>query len=336
MKKILFLFVLTTKLGFTQNYVADFNGSTGYIDMDTSLATGVRSVCLWFKPNITINSSTALTNTLMGRDDDANVNEVVFQIIGADQGGSLVGNLVFSLRNSLSSIKYVQSTSTTWLSTDWHYACGTIDATVGMKLYVDGVLEDSEPTCTSAWPAATTILSFGRWGDENIRYLNGRMEEVALWNRALSASEVSAKMCVPLNTSTETGLVAYYKMNEGSGSVINNQLPGFTGTVNGSTWVIDSTCVDLISVNEIKQNLNSVTLFPNPSAESIQFVLPENERGTFSLVLKDIAGKSMLQKSITVYNGNPITTNIQPLVTGTYFLTISNNNITYIGKFVKE
>lgn len=336
MKKLILAFTLLSQTAFTQNYVGDFNGSTDYIDMGTSLATGVRSVCFWFKPNVTITPSTTMTSSFLVRDDNSNVDEVTYQIIGTDQGGGLEGRMLFAFRDNLSTAYYVQSLATTWLSTDWHYTCGTIDATAGMKLYVDANLEDINASYTAAWPATTDMLSMGRWGDENIRYYNGRIEEMSLWDRALSASEVSAKMCTPLNIATETGLIAYYKMNEGSGSVINNQLGGFTGICYGSGWVVDSTCVDFISVNEIENEANIISVYPNPTLETFSFQLPANERGNFSLVITDLAGKTIMQKNVVAFNGNAIITDVHGLASGTYLVKVYDQNLSFTGKFIKE
>lgn len=336
MKKLILAFILITNYSFAQNFVSNFNGTTSNIDLGPSIGTGVRTICLWFKPNVTITSSTPLTNALVYRDDNSNIDEYGLQLVGTDQGGGYEGHLLFSFRATLSTVYLTQSTSTTWLSTDWHHTCGTIDAIAGMKLYIDGNIEDINTSWTSAIPFATEITALGTWGDEGIRYLNGRLEEVVLWNRALSASEVSAKMCTPLNIATETGLVAYYKMNEGSGFTAIDQTGSFNGTVNGSTWIIDSTCVDFISVNEIEHKSSLVSIYPNPTQESINFNLSALERGNYSLEITDVTGKIVLQKTVVVYNGNTITTNIDNIVKGAYFIRISNENLTHIGTFIKQ
>lgn len=85
----------------------------------------------------------------------------------------------------------------------WHFAAGTLSSTGGLKLYVDGVLQNIPTTNTGA--AATSIVSgfqypggvaywaVGRgdsW-DSSARYWdNGWIDEVGIWKRALTATEI--------------------------------------------------------------------------------------------------------------------------------------------------
>ena len=70
----------------------------------------------------------------------------------------------------------------------WHLVTATFDGTTG-KLYVDGVLAGSD-TFT---PANTNLpLNIGRYFGSNGFGWNGVIDEVRLYNRALSAAEVTA------------------------------------------------------------------------------------------------------------------------------------------------
>lgn len=337
MKKLILAFTLISNTCFSQNYVTSFNGSTSYVDMGNSLYTNVRTVSFWFKPGANVNSSIPNAQAFIMRDDNSNIDEFGVIFSGPDvmaAGGP--GKVAVYFRTSLSTYYWVESISASWLSTDWHHVGFTVDATAGMKLYIDGSLEDIDLTWTGPVPTATEMIAIGKWGDESLRYYNGRIEELAFWNYALSASEISAKMCTPLNIVSETGLVAYYKMNEGSGLSLIDQTGSFNGTVNGSTWVVDSTCVDFISVNEIDARSKLIDVYPNPTLETFSFQLPTDERGNFSLVITDLAGKTILQKNVVAFNGSPIITDVHTLASGTYIVNVSNENLSYSGKFVKE
>ncbi len=71
----------------------------------------------------------------------------------------------------------------------YHHIVGVYDKNGGadnMKLYVDGVLK-AQATYTDGIASTTGPLTLGRYG---ARYLNGTVDEVAIYNRALSYEEV--------------------------------------------------------------------------------------------------------------------------------------------------
>ena len=115
------------------------------------------------------------------------------------------------------------------------YSSGTVSAA-----YLNGI---SQGTATSNWliPASDTFRIGNRNGSS--LYLNGSIDEVRVYNRALSASEIQAlyksgaqKFTAP---PTNLGLVGYWSMNEGTGTVAGDGSGnGNRGTLtNGPTWV---------------------------------------------------------------------------------------------------
>ena len=85
---------------------------------------------------------------------------------------------------------------------------------------------------------------------------NGQIDEVRIWNTALSQADMQNRMTSPL-TGNETGLVAYYPFEEGVGnedntglSAILDKAGGNTGTLNGfaqtgstSNWVSETSII---------------------------------------------------------------------------------------------
>jgi PKD repeat protein len=78
----------------------------------------------------------------------------------------------------------------------WHHIVGTVDGTAGMKLYVDGNLVGSEATGT----AGAAFSGYWRVGGDNLSgwpsppsslYLNGTIDDVAVYSKALSAAAVT-------------------------------------------------------------------------------------------------------------------------------------------------
>jgi len=78
---------------------------------------------------------------------------------------------------------------------EWHYVCGTYDITDGAKLYVDGVL-DVEIADTAGINVNTYDVTIGAnmedIGWKPWRLFDGLIDEIKVFDRALSADEVTA------------------------------------------------------------------------------------------------------------------------------------------------
>jgi hypothetical protein len=68
---------------------------------------------------------------------------------------------------------------------------GTYDSAVGMKLYINGVLKESNSYTGSVAGANAGILCLGNQPSTDANYFDGCIDELALWNRALSAEHVT-------------------------------------------------------------------------------------------------------------------------------------------------
>ena len=146
-------------------------------------------------------------------------------------------------RDASQSSAFGNISSASVLNGQWHLVTGTRNGTE-YKVYVDGVLMTSE-TGPSATGAVNTrgwrIGCAGSTAASNSSFFNGQLDEVRLYSRALSATEIATlyksgvgKLRAPNNLN----LAAYWSMNEGvstqAGDFSGN---GNTGTLaNGPTW----------------------------------------------------------------------------------------------------
>ena len=81
------------------------------------------------------------------------------------------------------------------------------------EVYVNGALIDTKPCSGAIVGSGGDNLFIGNWNGGG-RCFNGEMDDIRLWNYALPPSQVYASPFCELSGS-ETGLVAYYKMNQG-------------------------------------------------------------------------------------------------------------------------
>ena len=109
--------------------------------------------------------------------------------------------------------------NTHFKTNQWYLVSCTYDGTT-FKMYVDGV-EDAQTTGSGkATPFQRFELGMSWGGYRNSQFFQGRLCEVRVWNRALTASEISMGFA-GVNAQSD-GLVAYWKMNEGEGHIFHD------------------------------------------------------------------------------------------------------------------
>ncbi|SVD95064.1 uncharacterized protein METZ01_LOCUS447918, partial [marine metagenome] len=196
-------------------YSLSFDGVDDYIDCGSNFTfTSDFSIEVYVKHNPIGNYSTFAANLEYG------INE------GYWLGSNSSGIAQFWIGN-------VTPASGTTLINDgeWHHVAGVYSSGTSY-LYVDGVLESTlVPTLALS---STINLTLGR--DVSGYWLDGELDEVRLWSLARSEQQILENMHLTLDGS-ETGLLGYYQMNEGSGTTVaDNSGNGNDGTIYGATW----------------------------------------------------------------------------------------------------
>jgi len=183
---------------------------------------------------------------------------------GVSAEGDYVG---FHTRGSSGGIKDMWSTSTI-RDNDWHHIVWVFNSSEvnDKKIYIDGQLDSQQDAYSTNVNLGSGANRYGFFGDgseassynanRNGIYYQGYMDQVSIWHRAFSASEFSSLLNVNVN---ETGLVAYWPMNEGTGTSISDLGPNNYNatTYNGPTWgtrgsnemIISNQTINLSSIN---------------------------------------------------------------------------------------
>ncbi|WP_236795403.1 LamG-like jellyroll fold domain-containing protein [Amycolatopsis sp. GM8] len=74
----------------------------------------------------------------------------------------------------------------------WYHLAGVRDAVAGtLKLYVDGRLAATTSACLGDAATGHTVIGRGQYGGNPVDYVNGAIDEVRVYDRALSDAEVS-------------------------------------------------------------------------------------------------------------------------------------------------
>lgn len=96
----------------------------------------------------------------------------------------------------------------------WYHVAITISPTEGAKLYINGVVQVTLP--------GFSLVASGDYKDQKIgksffgydKYFEGSMDELSWWNKPLTQEEIVAAMNNGF-TGSESGLLHYYKFNQG-------------------------------------------------------------------------------------------------------------------------
>ncbi len=118
----------------------------------------------------------------------------------------------------------------------WHHIAYTFSGGTG-TVYLDGVSVGS-----GAFSGGTGAIWIGQENEGAGYDFNGKIDDVRFYSRALSPAEIAALYSSVQSShaaTTKTGLVAYYSLNEGSGTVAHDQSGSANiGTIqNGPSWV---------------------------------------------------------------------------------------------------
>jgi len=120
----------------------------------------------------------------------------------------------------------------------WHHVAGVVD-NGSMRLYVDGQ-EVASGTYSGSLIEKTTPFTIGESTGFPGRVFDGAIDELRIWNTVRTSEELADNKTVDLQ-GTESGLVAYFPMNDGSGTNVANLVdPACSGTMlemDDSNWI---------------------------------------------------------------------------------------------------
>ena len=226
--------------GPTNTYL-DFDGAD-YVDIvdsdDLDLTGGSFTLSAWIRPDG------------WGQNDQGRV---------IDHGGGSSGNQGWTLQlvNS-SSLGFPQTlrmqinNSNQLLMSDagavslgvWQHLAVTYDAGA-LQIYVDGVARGAWTTVPVPVARNAPVRIGGRATDDQ-RGFDGAIDDVRIWDRALSQQEIQDGLGSEL-TGTETGLLAYLPMNENVGQLAGDLTTNGHDGILGSTTNVDTADPDWFS-----------------------------------------------------------------------------------------
>ena len=142
----------------------------------------------WFKPgrNIRADSGPQYLLCISSRSD---------LVLGVEDSVGVNGDLSLHYYDTQPSFHAVGAGQTSWSVDEWHMVAGTKDAT-GHKIYLDGKLKNSDTnTNQDNFNGATTrMISIGARAWNSARYFIGAIDDVRIYNKALTGQEIQQVM----------------------------------------------------------------------------------------------------------------------------------------------
>ena len=123
---------------------------------------------------------------------------------------------------------------------EWVHVCVVFDNSVGSKIYINGNEDATDANTTNNKTGTGEAVTIGGYGRSSNQNWQGSIDDVRLWGVARSESEIQSNMMNQL-TGNESGLLGYWKLNEGEGSTALDSAQENHGTlINNPDWITDT------------------------------------------------------------------------------------------------
>ncbi len=295
------------------------SGAAGNINLSGSAL----SMEGWIKPS-SFKSASPYISSLWGT-EVSDSNSAFLRL-----GDANIANNKLQFVVSINNVQQKLTAATALNANTWYHVAATYDGS-SMKIYINGVLDASKSQTGSV--SSTGAFNVGYLYNTS-RNFNGKVDEVRVWKRALSQTEISQNMCNV--TLPATSLAAYWKFNEGSGSSVQDSSGnGITLTLTGvdaSNWGTDIPCPagSAAARNQNATILEEVTakkqvkLYPNPASKSSPFTVsvPE-EYNKGKLTVYSLTGNPLETQTI---NAGDQQYDLSRLKEGNYIIQFESQN----------
>lgn len=225
----------------------------------------------------------------------------------------------------------------------WRHVAATWSSS-GLKIYLDGVLLNTNNYSGGIPNYATELIGVSAWGD----FFNGHVDEVKIWNFERSAAQINSTMLDTLSSayysSSDSGLIAYYRMDfledlginsDGTDDIRDLSVSGNHLDTYGDPVLVQSGGFVITGVENsevhIPEQFSLSQNYPNPfnPSTTIQYSVPKESNVTlkvFDILGKEVATLVNEEKNVGVYTVN---FNASQLKSGIYFYTLQ------VGSFIE-
>jgi len=222
---------------FNNIYSTNFDGVDDYVDIDSSgstINTSVGSFSLWAKLS-TMDSSGYFINY---RVDSDNQIQLVYHAASNEV------RMTYRAGGTPNSAVLTDAIENDGL---WHHISGTWNSSGNVKLYLDSTLK-ATTEISGTFTGTPVYASIGSSGVSS-SYYAGNIDEVTLFNKELSSTEVNTLYNdgLPFNPVPLANLKGYWKM--GDGGIVGNPIATYPTIPDESTNNNDGTMTNMTSTD---------------------------------------------------------------------------------------
>jgi hypothetical protein len=247
------------------------------------------------------------------------------------------------------------------VNNNWVHLATTYELSSGkLKYYLNGVLTDTFTTTYSISNSGLNLYIGNHFQNNNPltpvptnASFNGKLDDIGIWNRALTACEIkklyyspsftvaasNASICVGQSLTLSAGGVPNYSWSNGANTATTVVTPTastvYTVTSSYTTGCTDTKTIAVTvnactGISELTKE-NTISIYPNPAKESITITSTNALAGKF-YVIHDATGKQVAKG---ILSPEKTSVSLTGLSAGLYILSVEGKlNQTY--KFVKE
>ncbi len=121
------------------------------------------------------------------------------------------GNIYWWWNNASDTSRSLTSSGVTITTGSWYHVALVYDNSGSQKIYIDGIERNSDTFSENLKTTANT-LKIGATAGSNGRYFDGQIDEVRVYNAALSASQINVAMNQTYTCAAD--IIAYYNLDE--------------------------------------------------------------------------------------------------------------------------
>lgn len=273
---------------FDGNSAVEFNGEDGFLDATPvsprSLETGFGFEC-WIKP------------FSYGEDSAGHLLQKDKIKIFLYESGALLPNshcLALFMTHSNGTISKVCTPTGSIRMDEWQHVSVGYDAqTSAARIYIDGIQQNLTLAVAPAGTlndAGDKPYTFGN-NDRRNRTFHGILEEIRIWNALQGQTDILARMNTRL-TGTESGLIGYWPLDEGTGQTIKDMAGQSNCTFKLIRWAQGKSFNASGIATQLPGEGNSFIRFgPNPFVDRAFFTITTAKPAEINAEILDLTGR---------------------------------------------
>ncbi|MFC1782527.1 LamG domain-containing protein [Planctomycetota bacterium] len=208
------------------NGALNFDGDGDYVRTSYEGGPSEYTVALWYNLNEDIDTSIFDGYLSLVSKTGSHANHDLWNICFYKTG------LVLANEKSVNNYASVNYKPAMFYKDQWHHVVATGTSTEG-RIYFDGELKNtvSDDFVNGAWDDLVPFNIAKPYNNLPERFFNGKIDEVMIFDRVLSAAEIQELYGEP-----PRGPIAHWRLDETDGFIAHDSVGGNHGTVHDATW----------------------------------------------------------------------------------------------------